>query len=65
MPREKKIEIPLPKIWSFEWKGKKYEAMGKWEINWVKWAMKNNPKALDSFIKREIEQQRRLRTSPS
>ena len=51
----------MPKIleglkpWQFRWKGESYIAWGKWEKNWIKWAMKHNPKALDTFIKNELK----------
>lgn len=41
--------------WVFTWRGKSYTAFGKWEKNWIKWAMKNNPKALDTFIRNELK----------
>jgi len=52
------MDVPT---YRFKWRGKYYEALSSWEIGWVKWAMRNKPKALDSFIRREMSLKRKLR----
>jgi len=52
--RSRPVKTELP-TWEFDWRGKRYLAIGRWEIGWIKWAMKNNPKALDTFVAKELK----------
>jgi len=52
--RGRPVKTDLP-TWVFDWRGKRYLAVGRWEIEWIRWAMKKKTKALDSFIARELK----------
>jgi hypothetical protein len=44
----------------FDWKGETYRASGRWEVKWVKWALENNPKALDTYMEKGLKYKRTI-----